>query len=326
MRAVAPVGFALGRFAVLRNFLSLLRTASIRAAITPTAVALQFLLMTAAPALAGEVASGESGAVLYARYCASCHGTTGRGDGEDAPFFQPRPSDLRGGILEKYPTDELARRVRTGTPLTIGVDVAALRRQANQVEDLVAHMKRLPATDWRSVNEGWDLYADRCQKCHGPTGEAETLPRGVKAPRTLSSSDFQKAIGQDELIEAVRHGRQGMPGLTPRVTIEEGRRIAAFVRILSPGFTLYTRYCANCHADDGRGVHSLGEVLGEELALPAVVFDQSFFATHSREELRKAVWHMLSTHQPQMPHFRYLLTQAQLESIVAYLKRTEARK
>jgi len=283
---------------------------------------LVLLLSLPHPGFASDkyAAQGAGGAVLYTRYCASCHGPAGRGDGEDAPFFEPQPRDLRSGFLDRYSTAELARRVRTGAPLMLAVDVEALRRQASSVEELVEYMQRLPAINWHLVNPGWDLYVERCESCHGATGEPQQIPDGVKPPRSLSDPAFQKSLDADQPIEAVRHGRDGMPALTPRVSIEHGQQIAAFVRLLSPGFTLYSRYCANCHADDGRGAQSLGEVLGEEIALPAVVFDRAFFASHSRERLRQSVWHMLSTHEPQMPHFRYLLTQDQLESIITYLR------
>ena len=36
----------------------------------------------------------DSGAVLYHRYCASCHGPTGRGDGPAAAALTPRPPDF----------------------------------------------------------------------------------------------------------------------------------------------------------------------------------------------------------------------------------------
>ena len=35
-----------------------------------------------------------SGAVLYARHCAACHGTEGRGDGPVAPALRRPPNDL----------------------------------------------------------------------------------------------------------------------------------------------------------------------------------------------------------------------------------------
>jgi mono/diheme cytochrome c family protein len=35
-----------------------------------------------------------TGKVLFERFCASCHGTSGKGDGPVAGSLQPRPSDL----------------------------------------------------------------------------------------------------------------------------------------------------------------------------------------------------------------------------------------
>jgi mono/diheme cytochrome c family protein len=41
-----------------------------------------------------EVAGPQSGEVLYRRYCASCHGLSGHGDGPAAPSLAPSPTDL----------------------------------------------------------------------------------------------------------------------------------------------------------------------------------------------------------------------------------------
>jgi mono/diheme cytochrome c family protein len=261
------------------------------------------------------------GRILYLQYCASCHGRSGRGDGADAVFFEPRPTNLKAGVLKHFTAGDLARRVRSGTPLPLALDLNALRQHAGDVEELVAHLKRLPSINWDVVEQGWALYVDRCETCHGPTGKPPAT--GGHRPTDLSDEAFQKSVSNDALVDAVRHGRQGMPALTPRVSIEEGRKIAAFVRLFSPGFSTYSRICSNCHADDGRGVHSLGEVIGEEIPLPAVIFDKQYFARRSPEQIRHSVWHMLSMHKPQMPHFRYVLKQSQLEAILNYLKASE---
>jgi mono/diheme cytochrome c family protein len=42
-----------------------------------------------------------NGRALYVRYCASCHGTGGRGDGPAADAMQPRPTDLTR-LRERY--------------------------------------------------------------------------------------------------------------------------------------------------------------------------------------------------------------------------------
>jgi mono/diheme cytochrome c family protein len=42
----------------------------------------------------------QGGAALYLRYCASCHGVSGRGDGPAAPALSPPPTDLTRGMWD----------------------------------------------------------------------------------------------------------------------------------------------------------------------------------------------------------------------------------
>lgn len=271
----------------------------------------------------GSSRAGEpQGRVLYGRYCASCHGATGQGDGPDAAIFSKRPRNLHEGFLERYGTEDLVRRVRDGRQLELALDPQELRTQAKQVEEVVGYLKRLPAIDWHLVEPGWETYIRRCELCHGPTGQpGATLPAGVHRPRDLSDPAVQRSISDKDLIVVVRHGRKGMPALTPRVPQSDGPALAAFVRLFSPGFTLYSRYCANCHGDQGRGVQNLGEAI----RLPTVVFDRSYVAKHDPEELRKEIWHMLSEHKPAMPHYRWTISEAQARAIVEYLKSSEKK-
>jgi mono/diheme cytochrome c family protein len=80
------------------------------------------LLLTgtcASPAFPAEDLMLHSGTDLYVRYCASCHGLRGEGDGPVAPFFKLQPPDLtriaqrRGG---KFPREEL-RKIIDGRTL-----------------------------------------------------------------------------------------------------------------------------------------------------------------------------------------------------------------
>ncbi len=55
------------------------------------------VLLTAAPHAAVAQSPPEySGAQLFRKYCASCHGRGGEGDGPVAPFFKLLPPDLTG--------------------------------------------------------------------------------------------------------------------------------------------------------------------------------------------------------------------------------------
>lgn len=71
--------------------------------------ALALLLVASCPA---EELSGYTGAQLYQRFCASCHGTRGLGDGPVAPSINSMVPDLtqitrrHGG---DFPSDQLRR-------------------------------------------------------------------------------------------------------------------------------------------------------------------------------------------------------------------------
>lgn len=70
------------------------------------------------PAAAAEEPPGhdpvlaELGAPLFSRYCTSCHGLGGRGDGPTAASLRPRPADLTGIAKRRggeFPTGEIAQ-------------------------------------------------------------------------------------------------------------------------------------------------------------------------------------------------------------------------
>jgi mono/diheme cytochrome c family protein len=82
------------------------------------AYALTFLGLVAVPAVAGaEEIADYTGAQLFQRFCASCHGKAGEGDGPVASSLKTMVPDLtriskrRGG---QYPQD-LVRRIIDGT-------------------------------------------------------------------------------------------------------------------------------------------------------------------------------------------------------------------
>jgi mono/diheme cytochrome c family protein len=79
-------------------------------------IALLLFLIVGAVAARAQDYSQLSGAKLYERFCASCHGDTGRGDGAVAASFRIETPDLtrltqrHGGV---YP-DEQVRRIIEG--------------------------------------------------------------------------------------------------------------------------------------------------------------------------------------------------------------------
>lgn len=262
--------------------------------------------------------ASEEGAALYRRYCANCHGPAGRGDGPDARLLARPPRNLRDGVLQLYPVEDLVARVRNGRSLPLDWDPKALAQIERETDAVLSHLRRLAHAHWPRVEQGWALYAIRCAECHGPFGRPpENLPAGVRAPRDLSSPEFQRTVRDTQLVQTIRHGRRGMPALVPRITETEGRALYSFVRLLSPGFETYQRLCAACHGDDGRG--SPGPT-GEAEKKPMVAFDRRYFARTPDALVRERIRHMLQQKATRMPHFAVLLDEGQARAIIEYLR------
>lgn len=279
-------------------------------------------IVTAAAAWAAPAAAttATAGRTLFLQHCASCHGIDGSGGGPDADLFPAPPRDLRSGFLAKYDDATLLRRIRDGRALPLVLDPEALARHSRQVDAIVAHLKRLPDIDWQKVEPGWAAWVDRCEACHGPTGEGPGELQTATPPPDLTRAGLRARLRGPALLEALRHGRGGMPPLDPPVSAAEAEVVAPFVDLLSPGFSAYSRFCANCHADDGRGAATLGEVPGDILPMPAFAFDRAWFAQRSDAEVRARAWHMLETRKPSMPHFRVVLPEEDAQAILAWLR------
>jgi mono/diheme cytochrome c family protein len=269
--------------------------------------------------LAGAAgAADRDGKVLYLAYCAACHGGDARGDGPDASLFSPPPANLRSGVLARHTDDALVERIRHGRPLALARDPEARRARAADTDLLVRYLERLPRLRWREIERGQEIYVDRCEICHGPFGRpTAALPAGVtKAPRDLADPGYQASTSDAELLDRIAHGHDAMPAI-PGFDVPENRQaLLAFLRLLSPGHERYSRFCAGCHGDDGRGP-------GGDWASaprPTVVFDQQYFAKKDPEVLRKDVWHMVGSAEPQMPHMSRVLTPTQVRTILRYLR------
>ena len=60
----------------------------------PRRLIVALVMLTAALGCRFERHEEPSGAALYARHCAACHGAEGKGDGPVAPALERAPSDL----------------------------------------------------------------------------------------------------------------------------------------------------------------------------------------------------------------------------------------
>lgn len=270
--------------------------------------------------VARPAVSASKGEVLFQAYCARCHGMRGAGDGPHAWLFATPPRDLRSGVIQKYSTSDLVRRVLDGRALPLVFDAQALSQRANDTAGLVMHIRRLPSIKWAQVEAAADLWVDRCETCHGPYGKPSPALAADPKAQDISSGRFAEGLDDDRLVRSLRHLDPGQPPLRPTISEADARAMLPYVRLFSPGMELYGRYCSGCHGEDGWPRTDVVEG-GQG---PRVVFDADYMDTHTDEQLTVKVWHMLNEQRPAMPHFRSAVRESDVQAIVEWLRSTTA--
>ena len=84
--------------------------------------------------------------MIYDRDCASCHGATGKGDGDDATYFTTKPTDLTDRAKLSKRTDEFLAAVITGGGPAKGLskDMPATKNLSpDEVKSVVAYVLQL---------------------------------------------------------------------------------------------------------------------------------------------------------------------------------------
>ena len=76
-----------------------------------------------------------------------------------------------------------------------------------------------------------DLFKTKCQACHGPDGSGNT-PMGKKlGTHDFHSPEVQK-MTDAQLIELITKGKEKMPAYTGKLTAEQIKELAGYVREL----------------------------------------------------------------------------------------------
>jgi cytochrome c oxidase cbb3-type subunit 2 len=212
----------------------------------------------------------KAGAPLYRRFCVGCHGAFGDGEGENAPYVDPKPRNFtlatfkcRSTPTGTLPTDQdLYDTIERGVinsnmprwmPLT-GQDRA----------DLVAYVKHF-SPRWQTEKPGPaieipaepEVTAERlksgqalfkkleCWKCHGVEGRAngpsaETLTddqnRPIKAFNFHDEDRFKCGSTDRDLYRIFMTGLDGtpMPSFADNVKPDEAWDLVLYLRSLQP--------------------------------------------------------------------------------------------
>ena len=240
-------------------------TASARYAVLP---ALFFLFLPTARAAAQSATSIDSDQ-LYESRCASCHGLTGRGDGEYAAHLNPRPRDFTSARYKfrttdtgSLPTDDdLIRSITTGVHAT-SMPAWKSYLSDEQVLALVRHLKNFsprfateqpraitmslePRETPDNAEAGRAVYEKlKCAACHGTDGRgtgaiAQTMKddsgEATRATNLTEPWSFRGGSSVRDIYLRFRTGMNGtpMPSFLGAATETELWQLAVFVRTMA---------------------------------------------------------------------------------------------
>jgi mono/diheme cytochrome c family protein len=173
----------------------------------------------------------ERGKALFAANCATCHGSSGRGDGPAASALVPRPANL---AEHRYAIDRLSEVLWNGS---VGTSMSAWRDHAlPDLAGMAAAVQSLSMVEPANAPSeailalGASVYQANCIQCHGANGDG----RGpAVAELVVRPTDFRRQ--QASLSASLRALREGMIGTrmalwTDRLHADEILAVAHYVR------------------------------------------------------------------------------------------------
>jgi len=158
---------------------------------------------------AGVMDAGPPGANQWLTTCALCHGDAGEGyRADDAP--QLANQDFLAVATDAFLREAIVHG-RPGTRMSAFGDVWGGPHDDDAVGDLVTHIRGWQTEPSLDVHEevvtgdaarGATVYAERCARCHGASGEGDT---GV----SLNNPRFLATASDGFLRHSIRLGRRG---------------------------------------------------------------------------------------------------------------------
>lgn len=216
--------------------------------------------------LAGNAKRGKA---LYVRYCIFCHGPQGDGQGESAPYLNPKPRDFTKAVFKcrSTPSGSLPTDTDLYDTITRGIHASGmpswkpLLRQERA--DLVAYIKTFssafeeekpgtpvtippePPDTAESVARGAALFQSmNCWSCHGKDGRGHgpsaasltddkgnpMVPFDFTSGRQFKCGDTDKDMFRDLVT-----GLDGtpMPSFASAMTEEQKWDVVHYIRTLS---------------------------------------------------------------------------------------------
>jgi len=219
----------------------------------------------------------NSGLGGYRRYCLVCHGELGDGNGESAPWLDPKPRDFTLAIFKcrSTPTGTLPTDEDLFNTIARGLDRSNMppwNTFTNQERaDLVAWIKHY-SPRWQNEKPGTpieipkepEVTADRlkagqevfnrvqCWKCHGAEGQGngpsastlvDDLGRPILPYNFAEGGRFKCGSTDSDLYKIFMTGLDGtpMPSFADNIKPDEAWDLVFFLRSLQPHNEFNTR-------------------------------------------------------------------------------------
>ena len=212
----------------------------------------------------------KDGAPGYRRYCVGCHGDLGDGNGENAPWVDPKPRDFQLGVFKcrSTPTGTLPTDEDLFDTIARGLDRSNMPQWSTFTKqeraDLVAWVKHFsprfvsekpgapitippePEVTAERIKAGREVFARvQCWKCHGVEGKANgpsaaTLTDDLGRPILPSTS--LKVPGRSagppigDIYRIFMTGLDGtpMPSFADNIKPDEAWDLVFYLKTLEP--------------------------------------------------------------------------------------------
>ncbi len=301
--------------------------------------------------------------VFFSNGCLGCHKVSGVG-GDDGPDIsragEKDPGQVSFKEVPGSPRIEnwMTEHFRSPSSVVVGSQMPPVAIQDKELDQLTLFTLSLRRDELRDAylpkdrvraakfgerefaSDGSTVFGAFCSGCHGQDGAGRRLPGLVSFP-SIANPDFLARVSDDFIANTIAHGRPGrrMPGWLKEGGLrpEEIKAVVSHLRAIgqtppqaetSParwvttsaqsGKKIFESACAGCHGKLGAGAE--GPALNNKVLLDSAT-DRFLVETISRGRRGTAMAAFLEP-SPVRP----ALTQADIESVVAYLRSLQGGK
>lgn len=159
------------------------------------------------PAQKPSIASGK---VVYEKFCAACHGDSGRGDGPAAAALTPKPTSFADSLfnhsVHEMTHSHLFDSVTHGVPPMPAFGMVLTEAQR---WDATAYVWALSTTPDR-LRDGQEVYRKFCAGCHGGTGRGDgPAGKGIRRMPDFTDPKWMSGVEDARFFKGISRGLHG---------------------------------------------------------------------------------------------------------------------